>query len=157
MINVSTAFKNTIDLEAHKKAYIGDHREYRAALRKASSPENTSIPALIFTMRRAILSLLSKAEELVECIIKNQHDDGYLGGYPKEDEWQKFSVWNQTFTVCGLMSYYKATKRKRALAAAEKCSKNIAFHYMAEKDDIMDAFNDGTQNAFVSFNASGAL
>lgn len=140
------SIKNTIDLEAHKKAYIGDHREYHGFAESEFAGKYLDT-CINFYNATGDPSLLGKAEELVECIIKNQHDDGYLGGYPKEDEWQKFSVWNQTFTVCGLMSYYKATKRKRALAAAEKCSKNIAFHYMAEKDDIMDAFNDGTQNA----------
>ncbi len=140
------SFEKSIDPEVHKKAYIGDHREYHhfAESEFAGKYLDTCMNFYDLTHDE---SLLKKADGLVDCIIENQHADGYLGGYPKEDEWQKFSVWNQTFTVYGLLSYYKTTRRKAALNAAEKCAKNIAAHYLSEKDNIMDAFNDGTQNA----------
>lgn len=140
------SFKKKIDLEEHKKAYIGDHREhpYFAESEFAGKYLDTCVNFYNYSKDK---SLIEKADELVDCIIKNQQSDGYLGGYPDEEKWQKFSVWNQTFTVFGLISYYKTTKKKAALAAARKCAENIARHYMTEKDDMMDALNDGTENA----------
>lgn len=64
-----------------------------------------------------------------------------------KDRWENFDVWNHTFTVLGLLSYYTETKEQKALDAAEKCALNIADHYMSNKGkDILDATNFGTQH-----------
>ena len=51
-----------------------------------------------------------------------------------------------TFTVYGLLSYYKLTRDDRVLECAEKCVRNIAEHYMNEEDDILDSINAGTEH-----------
>ena len=89
----------------------------------------------------------NRAKAVVDNICAIQPEDGYLGGLMEKDRWENFDVWNQTFTVYGLLSYYAQTKDERALNAAEKCATTIADHYMNNKGKhILDATNFGTQH-----------
>ena len=136
-------FENVIDCNVHINAYVGEHGDGFAESEFAGKYLDCCVNFYRQTKNEAILN---HAKRLVSGIIENQHDNGYLGGYTKENEWMSFSVWNQAFTVYGLISYYKLTKEQQALECAEKCVKNIAEHFMNEKSDILDALNFGTEH-----------
>lgn len=90
---------------------------------------------------------LQNAEAVVEAIVKQAENGGYLGMLEEEFRWSNFDVWNQSFTVLGLLSYYSAVHDGRALAAAEKCGLYIAKHYLEHPEiNILAAENYGTQH-----------
>lgn len=144
--SLSDIYLNGINPEIHKKAYIGAHEGLYAEIEFAGKYLDTCIKFYKATKNG---EFLERAEAVVRSIIRNQHQDGYLGGLVSENDWKDFSVWNQTFTVYGLVSYYKETGDKNAAEAAEKCINRIAEHYMSEKDDICEGLNDGSQNLTV--------
>ena len=136
-------FENGIDCKIHMNAYTGEHGEGFAESEFAGKYLDCCVNFYKQTKNK---SILKHAEDLVKEIAANQHEDGYLGGYIKDMEWSSFSVWNQAFTVYGLISYYKLAGDRVALQCAEKCVTNIAHHYMNGKNDILDAPNFGTQH-----------
>lgn len=94
---------------------------------------------------------LQNAEKVVESIYANQRADGYLGCLPQGKEFLNFSVWNQAFTVLGLLSYYKGTGERKALEAAEKMVSYSMDSFLEGKADILDAINDGTQHISILY------
>lgn len=136
-------FERVIDCNMHINAYVGEHEDGFAESEFAGKYLDCCVNLYNHTKNGVILT---HARELVNGIMENQHDNGYLGGYKKENEWITFSVWNQAFTVYGLLSYYKLTKEKQVLKCAEKCVKNIAEHFMNEKGDILNSVNFGTEH-----------
>lgn len=138
-----TVFERVIDCNMHINAYVGEHENGFAESEFAGKYLDCCVNFYKHTKSEI---LLDHAKNLVNGILENQHSNGYLGGYAKENEWITFSVWNQAFTVCGLLSYYKLTRDDRVLECAEKCVRNIAEHYMNEEDDILDSINAGTEH-----------
>ena len=138
-----TVFERVIDCNMHINAYVGEHENGFAESEFAGKYLDCCVNFYKHTRSEI---LLDHAKNLVNGILENQHSNGYLGGYAKENEWITFSVWNQAFTVYGLLSYYKLTRDDRVLECAEKCVRNIAEHYMNEEDDILDSINAGTEH-----------
>ena len=136
-------------LETHLHSYMGYHHDMWA------EPEFTGKYIDICTKYYKNTNnkeYLERAKAVVDKICDIQTKDGYLGALLPKDQWENFDVWNQTFTILGLLSYYAVTKEQKALNAAEKCAKNIAEHYMNNKGkDILDATNFGTQHISVFF------
>lgn len=139
-------FETGIDCNIHKEAYKGTHPDIAHGFAGSEFAGKYLDTCVNLYKNSGNKNILNKATELVRCIVENQHEDGYIGGYAPENEWTEFSVWNQAFTVYGLVSYHKVTKDKAALTAAEKCVQNIADYYMNKGGDILDATNWGTQN-----------
>lgn len=131
-------------LESHLQSYSGDHHDMWA------EPEFTGKYIDICTKyfkNTGNIEYFNRAKAVVDKICEVQPEDGYLGALMEKDRWENFDVWNQTFTVLGLLSYYAETKEDKALNAAEKCALTIADHYMNTKGkDILDATNFGTQH-----------
>lgn len=141
---IKAHFINGIDETEHIDAYTTDHKSSFAGPEFAGKYIDI---CMRYYKDCGDAAVLEKAERVVNSIIQKQKDNGYIGGLPQEYEWETFSVWNQTFTVRGLLAYYYITKDARALDAAEKCVINIANHYIDNDDaDILEALNDGTQN-----------
>ena len=46
---------------------------------------------------------LQNAKAVVEAILKQWENTGYIGMVEEEFRWKNFDVWNQTFTVLGLL------------------------------------------------------
>jgi DUF1680 family protein len=92
--------------------------------------------------------VLERARHLVESILANQRADGYLGTYERGLEFDgTFSVWNETLTVKGLLSYYEETRDARALSAAMRCVDRLAGAYMApDGPDLFRSVNQGVEN-----------
>ncbi len=136
-------------LESHLQSYSGDHHDMWA------EPEFTGKYIDICTKyykNTGDSEYLDHAKAVVDKICDIQPEDGYLGALMEKDRWENFDVWNQTFTILGLLSYYAETKEQKALDAAEKCAESIADHYMNNKGkDILDATNFGTQNISILF------
>ncbi len=131
-------------LESHLQSYTGDHHDMWA------EPEFTGKYIDVCTKyckNTGNSEYLTRAKAVVDKIYEVQPEDGYLGALRPKDRWENFDVWNQTFTVLGLLSYYTETKDEKSLDAAEKCALTIADHYMSNKGkDILDATNFGTQH-----------
>ena len=74
--------------------------------------------------RTGNLKALKNARVVVDSILEHQRGDGYLGPYRAGLETAGFGVWNQTFTLLGMLSYYRATKEAAAypLRPCEICT-----------------------------------
>lgn len=94
---------------------------------------------------------LENAKKVVDSILKNQREDGYLGCLPEGKEVLNFGVWNQTFTVLGLLSYYVVTEDKKVLEAACRCVSWVMDYFIEGNVDILDSLNYGTQHISVLF------
>ncbi len=95
--------------------------------------------------------ILHLAGELVDSILAHQREDGYLGTYkPGLEFGRSFSVWNQQFTIMGLLSYYERTKNQAALEGAMKCADYIAQHYIETGGgDLVKCINYGIQHSCI--------
>ena len=94
---------------------------------------------------------LANAKKVVDSIIKNQRADGFLGCLPEGKETLNFGVWNQAFTVLGLLSYYGGTGDERALEAACKCVSYVMNYFIEGNIDILDSLNYGTQHISILY------
>jgi len=94
---------------------------------------------------------LENAKKVVDSIIRNQRADGFLGCLPKGKETLNFGVWNQAFTLLGLVSYYQGTGDERALEAARKSVSYVMEDFVEGKSDILDALNGGTQHISILY------
>jgi DUF1680 family protein len=92
--------------------------------------------------------VMDRARRVVDSIVANQREDGYLGTYKPGREFDgTFSVWNETFTIKGLLSWFGATGDERALDAATRCADRLAAAYMGpESPDLFLAVNQGVEN-----------
>ena len=95
--------------------------------------------------------ILENAKKVVESILHNQRQDGYLGCLPEGKEVLNFGVWNQTFTVLGLLSYYNTMKDERVLNAAEKSVSWVMSYFIEGNLDILDSLNYGTQHISILY------
>ncbi len=89
---------------------------------------------------------LDNAKAVVESILREQRADGYLGCLDRGKELFGFSIWNQSFTLLGLLSYYASVKDSRVLDAALRCADYVMSVFLSGEKDILDAPNDGTQH-----------
>lgn len=139
---------NEINLNEHIKTYEGEHDEWYA------EPEFTGkyldLCMRIYNEHKEEKALYN-AEKIVESILENMREDGYIAGLKKGEEFINFGVWNQTFTIMGLISYYKTTLDFSALNACEKCTDFIMNNFIKGKNNILNAINGGIQNITVLF------
>ena len=89
---------------------------------------------------------LENAKLVIDSILKHQRADGYLGPYCSGIETDGFGVWNQTFTILGMLSFYKVTKNQEVLNAMIRGTTYIMEQFISGKHDILDAANDGVEH-----------
>lgn len=94
---------------------------------------------------------LENAQKIVKAITENQRADGYLGCLPKGKELLNFSVWNQAFTILGLVSEFSVSHDQGVLSTAIKCAEYVMRQFIDGKADIMDALNYGTQHISILY------
>lgn len=92
---------------------------------------------------------LENAQKVVNSILEYMDQDGYIGCLIKGHEFHAFGVWNQMFTIMGLLSFYRATGREEALEAGERCASYIMDHFIDKGVDIFDCLNDGTEHSSI--------
>lgn len=94
---------------------------------------------------------LERARQVVEGMLRYQRQDGYLGTYPEGEEFGiGFSVWNQSFSLLGLIAYWDETGDERALKAAMRCADYIISGYQGPDSHILlRALNMGSENCCV--------
>jgi DUF1680 family protein len=65
--------------------------------------------------------LKNKATDWVDKVLANQEEDGYLGGYGKDDNrMEDFNAWSQNWAMRALLGYYEATGRPDVLEACHR-------------------------------------
>lgn len=147
--NIENLF-NTIDVGPMKQVYATLHRTWYAEpefcgqyLDVAMQVHGTSGDP----------NILTRAEELVRAIIANQRADGYLGTYEPGLEFdESFSVWNQNFTIMGLLSWYEQTGDRAALQCAMRCADFLAESFQRPGGpDLLWACNQGIEHACLIF------
>ena len=145
---VKNALLNIIDVNEHVNTYVGEQHEWNA--NPEFSGKYIDLCMKIYE-RHEDKKALEHGTLVVESIIKNMCNDGYTGTLEKGNEFVKFSVWNQTFTVFGMLSYYRVTNDKKVLSACEKCISFIMDYFIEEGNDILDCINCGTQHSSILF------
>ncbi len=91
---------------------------------------------------------LEYARKVTYAAMKAQRDDGYMGMYMKGYEFGSFSVWNQAFTLFGMLKYYEITHDKKVLESVERCASYLIDSF--KKRDILEAANNGSQNLCIT-------
>ncbi len=142
---------DTIDTNEHVRSYMGKYDEniYYFAEPEFSG-KYLDLCSKIYG-RYKDQKALANATKVVESILENMDQDGYIGCYIKEQEFKAFSVWNQMFTVMGLLSYYRVTGYEESIKASEKCVCYIMDHFVEKGVDIFDCLNNGTQHSCILF------
>ncbi len=133
-----------IDPKIHEEAYVGEHNFIGFA--ESEFAGKYMDICVQFYKHTKDPRILDYAERVAKSVVLNTREDGYIGGYVKGKEWAEFSVWNQAFTVYGLLSVYGVTSNKDYLASAEKTLTFIAEHYVSGLDDILNTQNFGSQH-----------
>lgn len=135
-----------VDAEQHANIYIGEHDEWYAE--PEFSGKYIDICVKIYEDTGLEIAL-EHAKKVVDSVIHNMREDGYIGMLKKGDEFLNFSVWNQTFTIFGMLSYYRVTHEERVLKSCEKCAQYIMNHFVNDGNDILDCINNGTQHSSI--------
>lgn len=132
-----------VDAEQHANTYIGEHNEWYAE--PEFSGKYIDICVKIYEETGLEISL-EHAKKVVDSVIQNMREDGYIGMLKKGNEFLNFSVWNQTFTIFGMLSYYRVTHEERVLKSCEKCAQYIMDYFVNYGNDILDCLNNGTEH-----------
>lgn len=137
-----------IDVEEMENVYVGEHEAFYAEPEFCGKYLDTACQLYQTTGDQEILD---RAHRVVESIRKNQRVDGYLGTYKKGLEFDvTFSVWNEQFTIMGLVSYFQTTGDQAALDAATRCADFIAETYLKpDGPELLRAMHQGTQNSCI--------
>ncbi len=147
---VTRAFLDKIDPAIHINAYVGEHSGGFAETEFAGKYLDTCVNYAKYLRAVGRISesdkALDHAKAVVNSIILNQRDDGYIGGLSAGGEANAFSVWNQAFTMLGLVSYAELTGDEAAKNAAVRIAEYNALLFMSGKHDISDGGNNGSQH-----------
>lgn len=129
-----------IDVEEMKRIFMEEHNPWYAEPEFAGQFVDIGIQEY---RRTGDERFLERAQQVAEAMIAGQREDGYLGTYKRGYEFdESFSVWNQTFVIRGLVSYYELSGEKKALQSAERCADYIAGYYLAPNaPDILKTIN----------------
>lgn len=132
-----------VSVDDHVSTYIGEHGETYA------EPEFTGkyidICMQYVKMEGVSSPFFGFAKKVIGSVLANQRPDGDLSCLENGKGW--FSVWNQTFTVLGMISYYDVTNDKTVLLSAEKCANRIINQYSGvDLPSILDSVNDGSEH-----------
>ena len=81
----------------------------------------TGLVKLAYTLQDA--ELITKAENWVNAMMKNQREDGYLGTYYEPDAkiYEDYNAWGTSCGMKALLAFYEATGRKDVLDAVCRC------------------------------------
>ena len=136
-------FLEEIDPAAHAAAYVGTHGSGFAETEFAGKYMEICVRYARMTgSGRA----LDAARTVAKAVSANQREDGYIGGMEQGRETDDFSIWNQAFTLLGLVAYYEYTHEAFALAAADRLVRWCAACFMTGKADILSGTNNGSQH-----------
>ncbi len=141
-------FYEKIDVDKHAETYIAPKDE------KCAEPEFTGKFIDVCTHYANSdqnEEALKKAKVVIDSILKNQRADGYLGCLETGKELEYFSVWNQAFTLLGMLSYAQMTGEEAVLEAAKKCTQYLYDTFITAGKDILDSTNDGTQHISILY------
>lgn len=137
-------FCNT-DANRHADAYVGKHEKWYAEPEFAGKYMDI---CTAYYETKNDKAALSKARRVMRSVIKNQRADGYLDLYKEEEAPGVFYIWNQTFTLLGLIGIYEVCGDKKALLSAVKCADWVIRHFNGGAD-ITDSINDGAEHISV--------
>ena len=144
--------KNTllydIDVEQHINTYVGEHSEWYAE--PEFSGKYIDICVKIYEDTGLEIAI-EHAKKVVDSVINNMREDGYIGMLKKGNEFLNFSVWNQAFTIYGMLSYYNITHEERVLESCEKCVQYIMNYFVNDGNDILNCLNNGTEHSCILF------
>ncbi|MGN0178091.1 MAG: beta-L-arabinofuranosidase domain-containing protein [Monoglobaceae bacterium] len=132
-----------VDVDQHVGTYIGEHHEWYAE--PEFSGKYIDICVRIYEETGMEIAL-EHAKKVVDSVINNMREDGYIGMLKEGNEFLNFGVWNQAFTIFGMLSYYRITHEKRVLKSCEKCAQYIMNHFVNDGNDILDCINNGTEH-----------
>lgn len=133
-------------LESGNQYYVNGYNPHNLDLWNAE-PEFSGKYIMICSMMGG--EYLKLAEPVVEAALNAQRNDGYLGCLPRGNELVNFSIWNETFTLLGLIEYYKATKDQKALEGAIRCADytmELLNSLVNRGGKITDSLNGGSQH-----------
>ena len=136
-------FLHGIDPQIHANAYIGEHDSHFAESEFAG--KYLAVCCKYAQQMRAP-EAYEHARLVAESIMKNQRADGYIGGLAAGMETHAFSVWNQAFTLYGLLEFYALSGDKAALACGERIALWAADTFMNRGEDICAGGNNGSQH-----------
>lgn len=137
-----------IDCAEHAGTYEHEHGEWNAE--PEFSGKYIDLCVRIYE-EHGERSALEHAKTVVDSVIRNMRDDGYICHLKKGSEFINFGVWNQMFTLFGMLSYYRVTRDINVLEACEKCIDYIMGHFINDGYDILDCINNGTQHPCILF------
>ena len=86
-------------------------------------------------------SLKDKAKQWVDKVLANREDDGYIGGYGKNDNrMEDYNAWSQNWAMRALLAYYEATGRQDVLDA---CHQGLLWFVRNWSDHFTDYAGSG--------------
>jgi uncharacterized protein len=86
-------------------------------------------------------SLKDKATKWVDDVLANREEDGYIGGYGKNDNrMEDYNAWSQNWAMRALLAYYEATGRQDVL---EACHQGLLWFVRNWSDHFTDYAGSG--------------
>lgn len=145
------ALVHKVDLKTHVRSFMGKYDENICNFAEPEfSGKYLDLCCKIYE-RYQNEKALKHAEMLVQSILEYMDEEGYIGCLIKGHEFHAFSVWNQMFTIMGLLSFYRVTGRKDSLEAAMRCADYVMLHFMEKGEDLFDCLNNGVQHSCILY------
>ena len=144
--NVANLFER-IDVQALRQVYSGEHDPSYAEPEFCGKYVDTAVRLAGHLGRR---DYLDRAAGVVQAMIAGQRGDGCLATYRAGAEFEGFGVWNQQFTIRGLLAFHEATGDRAALTAACRCADFLVASLTREGGpDLLNAGNQGIQHSCI--------
>ncbi|MCQ2385435.1 MAG: glycoside hydrolase family 127 protein, partial [Clostridia bacterium] len=130
-----------IDPSVHAATYAGDH-DYQYA-----EPEFTGKYIDIceqFDKAEPDPYFRNALDMVLSSILKNQKPNGDLSALKNEEGW--FTVWNNAFTLYGMVIAYQSSRDRAVLASAMKCADRIVERFYTNMPKFLDTVNEGSEH-----------
>ncbi|MDR3142675.1 MAG: glycoside hydrolase family 127 protein [Tannerellaceae bacterium] len=107
--------------------------------------------AVRFAAYSADPAVVALKDRIVDLLLKNQQDDGYIGFFnPAHRLWYAWDVHEMVYIISGLVSDYNFFGQQRSLDAAVKTADYILSHWGGRPADFPDFYLLGIDKAMLS-------
>jgi DUF1680 family protein len=136
-LDLENVFLNSFRTKPAKGGFIGTGMLLDATVRFAAYTDSPEVVAI--------------KNRIVDCLLENQQDDGYIGYFVEERHmWQAWDIHEMVYIITGLVSDYTVFGQKRSLDAAVKTADYILANWSGRPETFPDFFLLGIDKAMLS-------
>jgi DUF1680 family protein len=136
-LDLENVFLNPFRTKSAKGGFIGTGMLLDAIVRFAAYSDSPEVLAI--------------KNRIVDCLLENQQDDGYIGFFSEKQRlWRGWDIHEMAYIITGLVSDYSVLGQKRSLDAAVKTADYILANWSGRPAGFFDLYLLGIDKAMLS-------